>query len=59
MKVLQINNVYNYGSTGKLTKHIHDALTERGIESVVLYGRRQRTKEHNIHKTCTELEAKA
>ena len=59
MKVLQVNNVYDCGSTGKLTKYIHDGLTERGIESVVLYGRRQRTKEHNIYKTCTELEAKA
>lgn len=59
MKVLQVNCVYDYGSTGKLTKIIHNGLRERGIDSVVLYGRGKPTKRPNVYKTCTELEAKA
>ena len=45
MKVLQVNCVYDYGSTGKITKALHECLTARGIESVVVYGRRQKTDE--------------
>ena len=59
MKIVQINCVYNYGSTGKITRDIHQGLLAQGYESVVLYGRRQKTKEPGIHKTCTEFEAKA
>lgn len=59
MKVLQINCVYGYGSTGKLTKAIHEGLPKRGFESVVLYGRRQREQIDGVYKTCTEVEAKA
>ena len=33
MKVLQINNVYGYGSTGKIVGQIHDYLLNHGIES--------------------------
>ena len=58
MKILQINCVYDYGSTGKLTRCIHEGLVERGIESVVLYGRRDKKNISNVYKTCTELEAK-
>lgn len=32
MKVLQINTVYGWGSTGKITKGLHDVCVERGIE---------------------------
>lgn len=59
MKIVQVNCVYDYGSTGKLTKQIHTGLLKRGFESVVLYGRRQRTEDKFVYKTCTELEAKA
>lgn len=59
MKILQVNCVYDYGSTGKLTKAIHQGLLQQGMESVVLYGRRQRTGDAYVYKTCTELEAKA
>lgn len=58
-KILQINCVYNYGSTGVITKNIHEALIKSGLESVVLYGRKQNSKEKNVIKTCTEVEAKA
>ncbi len=59
MKVLQINNVYNFGSTGKITYDIHQGLLERGVDSVVYYGRRDRTQDFNVHKICSEIYAKA
>ena len=40
MKVLQINCVYDEGSTGKITRDIHLGLLEKGVESRVLCGRR-------------------
>lgn len=58
MKILQINCVYGYGSTGKLTQNIHYGLKKQGLESVVLYGRRKRIHDEGVYKTCTELEAK-
>lgn len=53
MKILQINNVYGVGSTGKLTKAIHHGLMSDGYSSVVIYGRGQVRK----IKTCTESAA--
>ncbi len=58
MKVLQINCVYNSGSTGKIVYDLHHGCMMRGIDSVVLYGRGERVKEPNIHKVSGELEAK-
>ena len=34
MRVLQINTVYPYGSTGKIAKGIHDLCIEQGINVV-------------------------
>lgn len=59
MKVVQINCTYDYGSTGKITRDLHNALKSKGIESVVLYGRRQKSTEKDVIKTCSEFEAKA
>ena len=59
MKILQINCVYDYGSTGKITRDIHKNLQKNGFDSVVLYGRRQKVQEAGVYKTCTEFEAKA
>lgn len=58
MKILQINSMYNSGSTGKITADIHNVLLESDIESVVCYGRGEKTNEKNIHKVCTEFGAK-
>lgn len=59
MKILQINNVYKKGSTGKIVYDIHSFLKESDIESVVCYGRGQEEKhEINVYKTSTELLAK-
>lgn len=55
MKVLQVNNVYNFGSTGKITADIHHALQKKQVESIVCYGRRDLTQEENVHKVCGEF----
>lgn len=39
MRLLQINSVYGYGSTGRIVKDIHQAALEKGIDSYVAYGR--------------------
>ncbi len=58
MKILQINVVYNTGSTGKITYDMHKALTENGFESAVCYGRGELVKEANVYKTCPEWYSK-
>lgn len=59
MKIVQINNTYDYGSTGKITRDIHEYLLAQGYDSYVLYGRRQPSTSKYVVKTCTEFEAKA
>lgn len=59
MKVMQINCVYNKGSTGKIMCDIRSVLLENGIESVILYGRGEKTTDKNVYKTCLELYSKA
>lgn len=39
MKVIQINVVYPYGSTGKIVSDIHDELINNNIESLIICGR--------------------
>jgi len=58
MKILQINCVYNYGSTGKIVHDIHTELQKRNIESIVCYGRGKKTNEQNVYKTSGELYSK-
>lgn len=55
MKVLQVNCVYKKGSTGKITNDIHTELINKGIESVVCYGRGEIIKEPHVYKTCGEF----
>jgi putative colanic acid biosynthesis glycosyltransferase len=58
MKVLQVNCVYNNGSTGKIVHDIHIELGKQGVESVVCYGRGHIAKELNVYKTSSEISAK-
>lgn len=39
MRVLQINSVCGYGSTGKVATDIHYSLLQEGHESIIAYGR--------------------
>lgn len=59
MKILQINNVYGSGSTGKLTQVLHKKLQEDGLDSVVLYGRGQTAHEENVYRICSNAYGKA
>lgn len=45
MKILQINCVYNKGSTGKITYELHKGLIGEGIKSVA-YTRGKRQVRH-------------
>jgi len=58
MKILQVNNVYKRGSTGKIVHDIHTFLKQSGIKSIVCYGRGQIEKEANVYKTSSEILAK-
>ena len=59
MKILQINNVYDFGSTGKITRDIHHGLIASGFDSVVYYGRRYKTNDERVYKICSEFYGKA
>lgn len=58
MKILQVNCVYKFGSTGKIVSDIHRELLKKGYESIVCYGRRKCPKEPGVYKVSTEIEAK-
>lgn len=58
MKILQINNVYGVGSTGKLTKAIHHGLMSDGYSSVVIYGRGASEEDKNLYRVCGNLYGK-
>ncbi len=58
MKVLQVNCVYRNGSTGKIVYDLHTALKQRGVDSVVCYGRGAAADEPDVFKTCPEWYAR-
>jgi len=58
MKILQVNCVYKKGSTGKIVFDVHSELLKQGIDSVVCYGRGEKTQETHVYKTCGELYSK-
>lgn len=43
MKVLFINSVVDYGSTGKIVRSLSDSLKEQGHETLIIYGRNAST----------------
>lgn len=55
MKILQVNSVYGFGSTGKITADIHRELLHRGIESIVCYGRRDNTSDVGVYRICSDF----
>lgn len=58
MKILQVNNVFKKGSTGKIVHDLQKCLQKDGHETIVCYGRGNVIKGKNVYKFCTELEAK-
>lgn len=55
MKVLQVNCVYKEGSTGKIVYDLHNTLKNKGIESIVCYGRGKKICEPFVYKTSSEF----
>ena len=56
MKILQVNVLYNQGSTGKIVSDIHKVLLENDIQSVVCYGVGPKVKDLNIYKIVYHYE---
>lgn len=54
MTIMQINCVYEEGSTGKITQDIHRYLLSQGERSLVIYGRGRQTEEPGVQKLCSE-----
>ena len=58
MKILQINCVYAYGSTGKIVEDITKYCISKGDDVIALYGRQGPDNTANIIKVSSEFEAK-
>lgn len=57
MKILQINSVYQYSSTGRIVEELHTSLIRRGNESYVICTN-WNEKQNKIFKVGTRLEGK-
>lgn len=58
MKVVQINNVYGVGSTGKIVQSFHDYLLKHGVDSYVLYARGKNVNAHHVIQIMPEFVVK-
>jgi putative colanic acid biosynthesis glycosyltransferase len=58
MKIVQINNHYKFGSTGKIVDYLHNGNYDSGNESYVIYGRGKKIYAKNIFKTSNDLLSK-
>ncbi len=58
MRVLLVNNYYDFGSTGKIVKDIRYYLEANGVDTFVAYGRGRKEKDPRVYKYCREIEAK-
>lgn len=56
MKVLQINSVCGYGSTGKICTDIYDLLAEKGHDCCIAYGRNTAPKGYKTIKIGNKLD---
>jgi putative colanic acid biosynthesis glycosyltransferase len=59
MRIVQINVVYNEGSTGKIVHDLHSSMIDNGNESYVLYGRGKKVHgDPLVLKIASEAESK-
>lgn len=56
MRILQINSVYGYGSTGRIVENLHHAIQKSGNQSFVIYGRGQKSKDKNVFRIGNKIE---
>lgn len=59
MNILQINCVYGVGSTGNITRDLHQAFLARGHRSTVLYGRGAPCADPDVTRICPNWYGKA
>lgn len=59
MKIIQINCVYDNGSTGKIVRDLHQYYCATEHDSFVIYGRGKKSNHKNVHKCATEMGSKA
>lgn len=55
-KVLQVNVVCDYGSTGKISMGIQELLKKRGVDAVIAYGRGNASHTKNTYKITNIVE---
>jgi len=58
LRILQINSVYKFGSTGKIVFDIHAQLKNAGYDSFIIYGRGKFSSEPNVFKTSPGWDGK-
>lgn len=56
MKVLQINSVCGYGSTGRIATDIYDSLEKKEHECLIAYGRGKSLEKYNTYKVSNNLD---
>ena len=58
MKVLQVNAVYNIGSTGRNVSEIHLYMLKNGIDSYVAYSKTNKPNDKNLYHIGSALDVK-
>ncbi|MDT0540975.1 glycosyltransferase [Croceitalea sp. P059] len=56
MKLLQINTVVNYGSTGRIAEQIGDLALEKGFKSYIAYGRKNGNSHSELIRIGTKFD---
>lgn len=59
MKIIQLNCVYDNGSTGKIVSTLHRYYLKKGISSKVIYGRGENCEEEGVARVSGEVLSKA
>lgn len=58
MKVLQINSVCGYGSTGRIATDLYDILIEQGHDCMIAYGRGSAPDGYNTYRIDSDWEVR-
>lgn len=56
MKVLQINSVCGYGSTGRIVISLYNEIVNNGSECLIAYGRKEEPSGYNTYKIGNKLD---
>lgn len=57
MKIIQVNVVFDKGSTGKIVNDVHKYAITNKYDSIICYGRGKRVRQNKVVKFCSETEA--